>query len=151
MAVSPAIAVLQLSHHGRAWNLLRRTHAACCCVLVARPPVQNPLAFVADHAQLSSSLYSQYRWMDDSRNWPAALGGLRSDPRLGRVFKVCFSWEWLVYPARIHGLVHRAFDPFYSSRIPHYQPGSICPGFIRPAWRTNDGCKGAIHGIYVVL
>src|SRR5713101_1530830 len=118
MARTAAATVLQLSHHGGVGDVFRSVDGHGRISSVARKTVSHPLGAVAIAFELPAALHRKHRRLDDSRNRSAAVGCLRLDSYVRRLFQICFGWKRIVYPSGLYGDVHRSFDSVHRSRLP---------------------------------
>jgi len=75
-------------------------------------------------AQLSTSLYRQYRWLDDCRTWPPTLAHLRSDAHERRLFEHSLGQQRALHFAGIHGTLHGTRPALHGSYLPGDQHGT---------------------------
>src|SRR4051812_28176861 len=134
MAVAPAAAFLQLSHHGWAGDLLCVANADCRLSALAWQAVYYPLGAMAADAQLSSSVHCKHCGMDDRGDRAAAMGCLWTDSHIRGLFQTCFGRKRPVYSAWIHGHVQRAFHSVCRPDL-----SNCAAGTRRGGWHRGTG------------
>src|SRR5271154_5435321 len=93
MANAAAAALLQLSHHGRAWDLVRLHYGSCGVPSLARHALHHSMGLVANPAQLSAPLHCQHGGLDDGGDRPTAVADLWADAHLPRLLGACIRRE----------------------------------------------------------
>src|SRR6185312_651666 len=121
MARANAFAVLRLPHHGGTGNLLCLAHGCGWLSAVAGKIVCHTLDSLAANAQLSLAVHREYCRLDDRRDRPPAVAGVRADSHRPGLFQICLCRKWAVHSAWIYGNLQRALDSFHCADLSNYR------------------------------
>src|SRR5260370_673066 len=124
MAEYTASAVLQLPHHGRPGDLLRRPDGRRRIPALAGKALHGALGALADPAQLPAAVYCEHCRLDDCRDRSPALARLRTAPHVGGLLETHRRRHQPIHSAGFPWPVYRALYSLDRARLHHDSEGS---------------------------
>src|SRR3569833_122956 len=117
MAFRSSDALLLVSHHGRARDVLRGADDRGGVSVMAQEALYLAVDFVAVADQFSVPIYREYCGMDDSRDWQATMVDLWTDADERGLLACSFVGKRFVYADRVYGIVCAAWASFHGAGV----------------------------------